>query len=98
MHEGTLIKDLVKKINELALAEGATRVDGVRVKVGEFSHVSADHLREHFVHESRGTLCEGARVDVDMISGLDNPDSLEIILETIDLDIPDVVEMAGTPV
>jgi hydrogenase nickel incorporation protein HypA/HybF len=88
MHEGTLIKELVRKVNEVAAAEGATHVHAVGVKVGDFSHVSADHLREHFVHEAAGTAAEGARVDVEPISGLDNPMSLEIVLDTVEIDLP----------
>ena len=99
MHEGTLIRELVNKVNEQAAANGAKRVVAVQVKVGDFSHVSANHLREHFEHEAAGTLCEGARLDTVTVGGLDNPLSLEIVLDSIEIEeaseIPDVAVAVG---
>jgi hydrogenase nickel incorporation protein HypA/HybF len=85
MHEGTLVRELVAKVNAIAEAEGATSVSAVAVKVGDFSHVSADHLREHFAHEAAGTISEGARLDVEPVGGMDNPLALEIVLESIEI-------------
>ena len=89
MHEGTLIRELVGKVNEIATAEGAARVVSVSVSVGDFSHCSADHLREHFVQESAGTLADGADLKIHAVGSLDDPMSLEIVLDSIELDIPE---------
>ena len=86
MHEGTLINDLVRKVTAVAAAEHATRVTAVAVKVGDFSHISPDHLREHFVLAARGTIAEGARLDFAPVSDADDPTALEIVLVSIEID------------
>lgn len=86
MHEGTLINDLVRKVTTVAEKEHASRVASVTVKVGDYSHVSADHLREHFILASRGTLAEGARLDVEAISDTSDPNALELVLDSIEIE------------
>jgi len=85
MHEGTLIRELVGKVNEVATQEGATRVLRVNVKVGDLSHASPDHLRQHFDFETSGTISEGAILQVEPVSGADDPLSLEIMIDSIEL-------------
>ena len=86
MHEGTLINELVHKVQTIAETEHATRVISVAVKVGDFSHVSADHLREHFQHAAIGTLAEGARFDIEAVSDTEDPNALEIVLDSIQIE------------
>jgi hydrogenase nickel incorporation protein HypA/HybF len=85
MHEGTLVNDLVCKVTSVARAEHATKVTAIAVKVGDFSHVSADHLREHFALAVHGTIAERARLDVEAVSNADDPDALEIVLDSIEI-------------
>jgi hydrogenase nickel incorporation protein HypA/HybF len=87
MHEGSLIRRLVRQVNDLAAAEGASRVVGVEVSVGNLSHVTADHLREHFEHQVRGTLSEGAKLVVHRMDGYQDPLALEVVLDTIELEM-----------
>ncbi len=54
MHEMHLIKSLMKKIDEVAAANQASRVSRVQVRLGAFSHISAEHFREHFDEAARG--------------------------------------------
>ena len=63
MHERALMDDLMRKIEEVARADGAARVTRVAVRLGALSHFTPEHFREHFVDASRGTLAEGAEVD-----------------------------------
>ena len=63
MHERALMKDVMRKIEEVARAGGATRVTRVGVRLGALSHFTPEHFREHFVDASRGTIAEGAEVD-----------------------------------
>ena len=53
----------MRKIEEVALLDGATRVTRVSVRLGALSHFTPEHFREHFVDSSRGTIAEGAQVD-----------------------------------
>jgi hydrogenase nickel incorporation protein HypA/HybF len=86
MHEGTLINELVHKVVAVAEAEHASKVTGVAIRVGEFSHVSPNHLREHFEHAARGTIVQGARLAIDTIADTTDPLALEIVLESVEIE------------
>ena len=86
MHEGTLVRDLVAKIEELAKSNGAKGVSRVKVQLGAFSHCSPEHFREHFVEEAKGTLAEQATLEVECLSeDLTDPNAQEVVLESIDI-------------
>ena len=46
MHEASLMKNLMGKLEQLAREHGAGRVTRVSVKLGALSHFSPDHFRE----------------------------------------------------
>ena len=89
MHEMSLIADLLRKIDGLVKANGAARVRGVTVKLGAFSHISADHFREHFEAGVRGSAAEGARLTVEESNDAADPHAQDILLESVDLDVPE---------
>ena len=60
MHETALVRDVVRRIEDLARATSAHRVTGAKVLLGALSHLSAGHFREHFTIEARDTLAGGA--------------------------------------
>ncbi len=64
MHEASLAADLVCRIKEIAHAQGVQRVLSVRIQVDGWSIFSRDHLQDHFALVSRGTVAEGARLEV----------------------------------
>ena len=64
MHEYSLIANLLAKIDAVAREQHATRVVGVAVWIGALAHLSAGHFREHFDSGSRGSVAEGARLEV----------------------------------
>ena len=64
MHETHLIEPIIKGISEHAKKEGAKRVSKVRVKIGEFTGIKEDSFRETFRVLARGTLLEGAKLEV----------------------------------
>lgn len=86
MHEMSLIHDLMRKIQTLAREQSATRVTGVTVRIGALAHISADHFREHFEEESKGTLAEGAQLEVVMMTDEGDPQAQDILLESIDVE------------
>ena len=83
MHEMSLMADLLRKIEQVARAEGATRVTRVRVHLGALSHISAEHFTEHFVIGTQGTLAEGAAVDVTVGGDEAAPDAQDIRLTSL---------------
>lgn len=86
MHETALVRDIVRRIEDLARGTSARRVTGAKVWLGALSHLSAEHFREHFTIEARDTLAVGAVLDIEVSEDPDDPDAQHIRLESIDLD------------
>lgn len=84
MHEAGLARDLIRNAEDLAVAEGARRVTAITVRVGALANVTGEHLREHFAAEARGTMAEGAVVE--LVEGpagegaLRDPHSMDLLL------------------
>jgi hydrogenase nickel incorporation protein HypA/HybF len=94
MHERALMNDLMREIAAVARADGATRVMRVSVRLGALSHFTPEHFREHFVDASRGTLAEGAAVDAVLEDDIDDPRAAGVVLESVEVDVPDREETA----
>lgn len=86
MHEMSLIHDLMRKIKTIATDQKATRVAGVKVRIGALAHISADHFREHFEEEAKGTIAEGARLEVEMLTDEKDPQAQDIILDSVEVE------------
>jgi hydrogenase nickel incorporation protein HypA/HybF len=89
MHERALMTDLMREIDAVARADGATRVTRVSVRLGALSHFTQEHFREHFVDASRGTLAEGATVDAVLTDDLDDPRANGVVLESVEVEVPE---------
>jgi hydrogenase nickel incorporation protein HypA/HybF len=89
MHERALMTDLLREIDEVARADGATCVTRVSVRLGALSHFTEEHFREHFVDASRGTLAEGAAVDAVLEDDLDDLRATGVVLESLEVEVPD---------
>jgi hydrogenase nickel incorporation protein HypA/HybF len=86
MHETALVRDLVRRIEDLARATGARRVTRAKIWLGALSHLSPEHFREHFAIEARDTLAAGAALDIEMSQDPKDPHAQRVRLETVDLD------------
>ena len=58
---------------------------GIKVKLGTQSHISPDHFREHFIHAARGTIAEGAKLTIEVMTDADASLSQEVLLEYIEI-------------
>ena len=87
MHEASLMVTLMRRIDEVARAEGARRVTGIAVRLGALSHLSAEHFTEHFEQASGGTLAEGARLDITVSDDIQDAAAQEIMLESVEVEI-----------
>jgi hydrogenase nickel incorporation protein HypA/HybF len=85
------MNDLMREIEGVARADGATRVTRVSVRLGALSHFTPEHFREHFVDVSRGTLAEGAAVDAVLEDDLDDPRVSGVVLESLEVEVPEGV-------
>ena len=85
MHETALVRDIVRRIDDLASATNARRVTGAKVWLGALSHLSADHFREHFGIEARDTLAAGAVLEIEVSEDPDDPQAQHVRLENVEL-------------
>jgi hydrogenase nickel incorporation protein HypA/HybF len=86
VHEHTLMVDVMRKIDEVARAGGATRVTRVEVRLGALSHFTPEHFREHFVDAARGTIAEGAAVDARVEGGIADPHAADVVVESVEVE------------
>ncbi|NIU77000.1 MAG: hydrogenase maturation nickel metallochaperone HypA, partial [Gammaproteobacteria bacterium] len=64
MHEMALSESILQVLEEQARAQGFSRVRRVRLEVGVLSCVEPEALRFHFGAVTRGSLAEGAELEV----------------------------------
>ena len=88
MHETGTIRDLVRRLEQAAQSAGARRVSGVTVWLGALTLFSAEHFREHFAVETRGTIVEGATLQIDLSDDVVHPNAQNVMISSIDLEVP----------
>ncbi len=86
MHEQSLMTDLMKKINAIALQQQAKKIVQVKIRLGALSHISADHFREHFFLAAEGSCAEQAQLDIEVMTDLNDPHAQEIILDSVEIE------------
>jgi hydrogenase nickel incorporation protein HypA/HybF len=69
MHEMALAESMLEIVEAAARKHGASRVSAVRLEIGTLSHVAVDALRFCFDAVTRGSLAEGAALDIDATPG-----------------------------
>ncbi|MBI3962081.1 MAG: hydrogenase maturation nickel metallochaperone HypA [Deinococcus sp.] len=85
MHESSLMAGLLQRIESIAREHGASRVVAVTVQLGALAQVSPDHFREHFVRSASGTVADGARLDIQVLSDVRDPQAQAIVLAGVEL-------------
>jgi len=89
MHETGIVRDLVRRLETVARDAGAEAVSGVEVWLGALSQFSPLHFREHFEDEAKGTIAEGARIDIVASDDPADPDALHVTIRSVDLEVPE---------
>lgn len=69
MHETALCRGIVEALKEQAVIHGFQRVTLVRLSIGALSHVEPEALAFSFDVACRGTLAEGATLDIERPPG-----------------------------
>ena len=85
MHEFSLMADLMRKIEQVAVDNDAARVTRVRVWLGALAHITPEHFREHFEDGTRGTVAEGADLEVETSDDEAHPEAQQILLRSLDV-------------
>jgi hydrogenase nickel incorporation protein HypA/HybF len=86
MHERALMRDVMRRIEEVAAAEGAARVTRVDVRLGALSHFTPEHFRAHFDDAARGTVAEGASVHAVCEDDPLVPHASEVVLASVEVE------------
>jgi hydrogenase nickel incorporation protein HypA/HybF len=87
VHERTLMRDVMSRIEEIARDEGATRITRVDVRLGALSHFTEDHFREHFEDASRGTVAEGALVVATVADDARDAHASDVVVESVEVEV-----------
>jgi len=88
MHEEAILRDLVRKVNEVAGAAPGSRIRTVRIWIGAFSHLTEAELRSRWPTAADGTPAVHARLEVTTSADLADPRALGVVLLSVDLDGP----------
>jgi hydrogenase nickel incorporation protein HypA/HybF len=86
MHEASLMNGLMQRIDEIAHAENATRVVAVSVWLGALSHMSEAHFIEHFERAAKGTVADGARLDITVSGDTGHRSAQDLLLESVEIE------------
>lgn len=69
MHEMSLCESLIQVIEEQAGTQGYSRVKSVFLDIGAFSAIETDALHFCFEVVSRGTIADGATLEINQLPG-----------------------------
>lgn len=87
MHELMLINDLLRQVGALAREHQAHKVVSLTLQLGPLAQISPEHLRHHFLQATPGTVAEGARVDITVLSNLTHPQAQDLVLAAVEFDV-----------
>lgn len=87
MHERALMRDVIRRVEDVAAAEGSARVTRIAVRLGALSHFTADHFREHFEDAARGTVAESAIVEAVVEDDVANARARDVLLESVEVEL-----------
>jgi len=86
MHESSLVAALVHKLEAVSHEQNSGSILAVKVRLGALSQISPEHFREHFEREARGTLAEGARLDVEAVTDAGDPHAQDVVIESVEVE------------
>jgi hydrogenase nickel incorporation protein HypA/HybF len=84
-HELATIRDLVAKVEQVALENDATRVVRIKVKLGALSHFTAEHFLEHWQDAAAGTIAEGCKIESELCEDPTDPNAQGVVLEDVEI-------------
>jgi len=94
MHEEALLRDLRRKLFEIAHAEGNLTIRRVHLWIGALAHVTPEALRLRWPEVVAGTPAVGAELAIDVSADPSDPAAQGIRLTEVVVDVPSA---PGTP-
>jgi hydrogenase nickel incorporation protein HypA/HybF len=86
VHEEAVLRDLVRKVSEVAGAYPGKRVQRIQLWVGALSHITGAQLTDRWPVAAARTAAEHARVDVSTSTDLADPRAQGVVLLSVDLE------------
>lgn len=86
MHESSLMRDLLHKIEAIARKERVMAVTSVRIRLGALSNMSPEHFREHFDAVKHGSIAEHAELEFVVLDDVHDPAAQDIVIESVDVE------------
>lgn len=86
MHEMSLFKDILEKIEKISKENGGKKIIALEIKLGALSHLSKAHFIEHFELFSKGTAADGAELTISLDSDRESPSAQGIVLESVEIE------------
>ena len=86
MHEASMMRGLMRKIEQVAAEQQAARVTSVDVWLGALSHMSDSHFREHFVQASANGIAESARISTELSDDITHPNAQDVLLRGVEVE------------
>jgi hydrogenase nickel incorporation protein HypA/HybF len=65
MHELSVTDSILKIVLKHAQTNGAEKVLSINLKIGELSELVGECIQQYFDYMSKGTIAEGAKIDVE---------------------------------
>jgi hydrogenase nickel incorporation protein HypA/HybF len=93
MHEKHLMDKLVQKAAAVCAENGAVRVTRLHVYLGALSHFTPEHFQEHLDEDAKGTVLDGAELQVTMGEDVNDPRAADVVL--LDLEVEDAPATAA---
>jgi hydrogenase nickel incorporation protein HypA/HybF len=84
MHEEATLRDLRRKLDDVARTNGVVRFARVRLWVGALSHFSEASLRGRWEETVVGSAAEGARLDLEISEDRSDPRAQGVVLVSVD--------------
>jgi hydrogenase nickel incorporation protein HypA/HybF len=86
MHEATMMAELRRRLEEVAIEQRAARILQATVWLGRLAHLDETTLRSHWPEVVRGTAAEGSRLVVRTSDDATDPRALGVVLSEVDVE------------
>ena len=86
MHEEAMLRDVIRKAEEVAQREGGQRVTRVRLWLGARSHLTGQDFRDRWADAVGGTVLARAEVEVEVSRDPNDPRAERVMLQSLDVE------------
>ncbi|MEO9364649.1 MULTISPECIES: hydrogenase/urease maturation nickel metallochaperone HypA [Candidatus Nitrosocaldus] len=88
MHELALIKDIITRLEAIAIENNARRIRSIRLRFGALTHTPAEIFKEQFrmMATAEGkSILDGTKIEIEVADEIDD-DAQDVILESVELE------------